>query len=432
MGDFDITPYVEAMRRAISEDAELSKRKLYARANELLPDGVPAKARTSWQEYEKKYPALAAVHGGEDLSAVIELPENQEKIGNLLSIMEQECQEAGMDPSWFTGGWFKTDNGSYRFKLPSGPTVDEIYDTLLSDIKTHAPAYKTFTRTVSPDPHMVIIPPVDLHMNKGAVRDADGNITYSTDIARQRLFDGIQGVLNKSAGVNVDAFLLTIGNDWLHTELATGATTKGTSQDTEMHWFDAFQIAKQTIIETIEMLMLIADVWVVHVPDNHAKNTDLLLADTIASHFRLSDNVHFQVGRHPRKYLMYGNCLIGLTHGEGVKEKDLPGKMALEAKEHWGQAEHRLWLTAHLHHKQRRSYDSTIGTMLEHDNAGVTVIGNAIRTQQKGKVHVEIVRTISGTDEWHQWAGYDDALNCLEAFCVHVTQGPTMRISQYF
>ena len=51
------------------------------------------------------------------------------------------------------------------------------------------------------------------------------------------------------------------------------------------------------------------------------------------------------------KYFRYGTNLIGATHGDGVKQNDLPLSMAEESTENWAKTKHRHIYTHHVHHK---------------------------------------------------------------------------------
>ena len=70
--------------------------------------------------------------------------------------------------------------------------------------------------------------------------------------------------------------------------------------------------------------------------------------------------------------------LIGFTHGL-VKAEQLPGIMATDRPEDWGQTEERVWITGHVHHLSRKEYP------------GCTV---------------ETLRTIASRDAWHAGKGY--------------------------
>ena len=51
-----------------------------------------------------------------------------------------------------------------------------------------------------------------------------------------------------------------------------------------------------------------------------------------------------------RKYVHYGNNLLGFIHGD--EAKNLEELMACEQRELWGKCEHHVWFHGHLHHRK--------------------------------------------------------------------------------
>ena len=47
-----------------------------------------------------------------------------------------------------------------------------------------------------------------------------------------RVLEGVQGLIKKAEGFDIDKVLFCIGNDILHTDNVMSSTTKGTFQDT--------------------------------------------------------------------------------------------------------------------------------------------------------------------------------------------------------
>jgi hypothetical protein len=228
---------------------------------------------------------------------------------------------------------------------------------------------------------------------------------YNNQIAVQRVKEGVQGLLDKSQGFNIDKVLFIIGNDILHIDSPKRQTTAGTPQDTDGMWYDNFLLAKQLYVEVIEMLLPLADVHVQYDPSNHDYTNGFFLADTLKTWFRLNPNVTFNTSIAHRKYFTYGTNLIGTTHGDGAKEADLPLLMAQEASKDWGNCPHRYIYTHHIHHKKSRDY---------------------------GSVCVESLRSPSGTDSWHHRNGYQFSPKAVEAFIHHPVHGQICRITHLF
>jgi hypothetical protein len=170
-------------------------------------------------------------------------------------------------------------------------------------------------------------------------------------------------------------------------------------------WYDNFLIAKQLDIEIIELLRCIAPVHVQYDPSNHDYTNGFFLADTIKSWFSKCDDVTFNVSIAHRKYFVYGENLIGSTHGDGAKAQDLPLLMAQEAAKDWAGCKHRYFYTHHMHHKISKDY---------------------------GSVCVETLRSPSGTDSWHHRNGYQWAPKAIEAFIHNPIHGQVCRITHLF
>jgi glycogen debranching enzyme len=64
------------------------------------------------------------------------------------------------------------------------------------------------------------------------------------------------------------------------------------------------------------------------------------------------DNVHVNQDAYPRKYIEFGNTLLGLGHGDKEKKETLTGLMPIEAKEAWGRTKYHEYHVAHLHSEQ--------------------------------------------------------------------------------
>jgi hypothetical protein len=207
-------------------------------------------------------------------------------------------------------------------------------------------------------------------------------------IAIENAKKGVCGILEKSSGFPIDKVLFVIGNDVLHTDNAISTTTKGTPQDTQLMWYDAFVIARQLYVGIIEALMELAPVHVVHNVSNHDYVSGFMLADSISCYFHNQQQVTFDVDMRHRKYFMYGNSLIGLSHGDGAKMEQLPLLMANEVPYDWAQTKYRYIYLHHVHHKNMWKFNSA------KDYQGVTV---------------EYMRSPSGADSWHSRNGYQHA-----------------------
>jgi hypothetical protein len=324
------------------------------------------------------------------------LNKNQDKF-------EKYCSEVGIDPSKVTNYWHKGKHYSIHTR-PNQFSYDELRDEVIKQMQKYSPSYPVVKRTPTKDPHLLVIDPCDVHIGKLAKAMESGE-EYNSEIAVQRVREGVQGILDKSSGFNIDKILFVAGNDILHIDTPNRRTTNGTPQDTDGMWYENFLKAKDLYVEIIEKLIQVADVHFVFNPSNHDYMSGFFLADTISSWFKNCKNVTFDVSISHRKYFPYHSNLIGTTHGDGAKHQDLPLLMAQEAKENWGLTKHKYIYTHHLHHKTSKEY------------MGVTV---------------ETMRSPSGTDSWHHKNGYQHAAKAIEGFIHHPSYGQISRITHIF
>jgi hypothetical protein len=280
---------------------------------------------------------------------------------------------------------------------------EDLHNAFLNDLKSYSPKYDTYKRKKLKDAHLLVIDPADIHIGKLCSAFEVGE-AYNNQIAVQRVLNGVNGILDKVGGLNIDKILFVIGNDILHIDNPKRLTTSGTPQDTDGMWHSNFLIAKQLYVDIIEKLMCVADVEVVFNPSNHDYTNGFFLAQVIETHFRNCNNVNFDCSIAHRKYFTYGDNLIGTSHGDGAKQIDLPMLMAHESKD-WINCKHKYFYIHHFHHKISKDYMS---------------------------VCVEALRSPSGTDSWHHRNGYEHAPKAVEGFVHHKKHGQIMRITNLF
>lgn len=318
------------------------------------------------------------------------------------SALIAECEANGLPAGDVSQYWYKSENFSIQVK-PNTKTYFDIRDELLTEMREYSPKYPKITYPKIKDGHLLVIDPADVHIGKLSVSFETGE-EYNNQIAVQRVREGVNGILQKAKGFNVDQILLIIGNDILHIDTPKRTTTSGTPQDTDGMWYEAFLLAKSIYVQVIETLIQIAPVHVQYDPSNHDYTNGFFLADTLTSWFANSKSVTFNTSIAHRKYYAYGSNLIGTTHGDGAKESDLPLLMAHEAKQ-WSDCKHRYFYTHHIHHKKSRDYMG---------------------------VCVESLRSPSGTDSWHHRNGYVFAPKAIEGFIHHKESGQIARITHIF
>ena len=322
-----------------------------------------------------------------------------------LNAIYQESLSIGVPVEDIKHGWLKNDKSSMFFTNPlyKKKEEDKFYNELIKDLQKFSPVFPEIKRTASKEGHLLVIDPADIHVGKLA-RAFETGEDYNSQIAVKRVLEGVQGILDKTSGFNIDQILFVGGNDILHIDTPKRMTTSGTPQDTDGMWYDNFLIAKQLYIDVLTMLLPIANVHFVFNPSNHDYTNGFFLADVIKTYFKDCKNITFDCSIAHRKYYSYFNNLIGTTHGDGAKQSDLPLLMAHESTD-WSTCKHRYIYTHHVHHKTAK------------DHIGVTI---------------ESLRSPSASDSWHSRNGYTGVPKAIEGFLHHKEFGQISRITHIF
>ena len=309
---------------------------------------------------------------------------------------------------------WQSASGEFRFSIVTKEDITanetDILKTVSSFIENHSPHYPSIKRKIKLNNHLLVINPADIHIGKYAnhLETGDG---YNVEIACERVLEGLQGLIDKSKGFEVDRVLFCVGNDILHIDNVYNTTTAGTNQDVDGKWWEHFEIALALYVKCVEILREIAPVDVIHSMSNHDYQSGFHLAHALKSWFRNDSEITFDISVAHRKYYKYGKNLIGLEHGDGAKMANLPLTMAQEQPLLWSETTHRYWYLHHLHHKVKHKW------LDAKDFIGVTV---------------EYMRSPSGTDSWHSRKGYVGVPRAVEGFLHEKDSGQVARLVHYF
>ena len=317
-----------------------------------------------------------------------------------------ECESVGIDPKKVNHYWYKGKNYSINVKEDKEQlSYDDFKEDFRDFVSTLKPKHISIKRTASDeDAHCLLIDPADIHINKVCSAFETGT-SYDSQIAVQRVKDGVSSIIRKSKGFNIDKIILIVGNDVLNTDTLNNTTSKGTGQDTHLKWFDAFKMAKKLYIDVIDTLVQIADLEIVYNTSNHDQMSGFFLMDSLLSWYNSHKNITFDSSPAHRKYTTYGKNLIGTTHGDGAKADKLPLLMVHEASEHWHYCKHRYIFTHHVHHKTSKDVMS---------------------------VQLESLRSPSPADSWHHSKGFEHSPLAIEGFLFHKEYGQVARLTTIF
>ena len=321
--------------------------------------------------------------------------------------IKKAAQESGVNIEDVKHGWLKSDNASLFFSNPAFKTqedkeLDQLKNNLLNFFETKSETVNKFHKRKGK--HLLLIDPADVHIGKLATSFETGD-EYNSQIAVQRVLEGVDGILRNAKGFDIEEIILVGGNDILHIDTPKRTTTSGTPQDTDGMWYDNFIIACKLYQDIIKKLTKTAPVRFIYNPSNHDYTNGFFLAQLIEAYFSKNKNVTFDVSISHRKYYKYGVNLIASTHGDGAKIDNLGSLMAHEVPKMWSETKYRYFYTHHLHHKTGK------------DLIGCTV---------------EALRSPSGTDSWHHRNGYTGSLKAVEGYIHHKEHGQIARLTHLF
>jgi hypothetical protein len=207
-------------------------------------------------------------------------------------------------------------------------------------------------------------------------QDAGGD--FDLDIA-ERLTCAAVDRLVASAPEGSTGLLLNLG-DMFHADNQRNQTQSGHQLDVDGRWAKVQQVGLRAKIHCIRRMLEKHSAVIVRInKGNHDGHSSYALALMLSCYFH--DDPRVQVDLSPGLcwYYQFGQVLIGSTHGDTLKGKDMGAVMAADMPKQWGETTHRYWYVGHIHHKDVKEYPGVI---------------------------VEYVRTIAARDAWHQGMGY--------------------------
>lgn len=261
--------------------------------------------------------------------------------------------------------------------------IEEFYENLVNTYSS--PIVKNTHRDNGG--YLLEIPIVDLHLGKLSMSE-DVAEPYNFEIAKERFNFIIDDVINNTSGQNIEKIIFPIGQDFFNTDNNSGTTTGGTQQSNDLAASTLFEKGITLLIDGISKLSKIAPVEVFCVNGNHDFLTSYHAICTLWAYFHNNEDVTVDKGTSPRKYVEFGKCLIGYSHGDKEKGR-IDGIMQIEAREAWGRTLFHEFHLGHLHSEQ---------------------------TTEKNGIIIRNLSSVTGTDQWHHTSGYVGSLKKSQSF----------------
>lgn len=224
---------------------------------------------------------------------------------------------------------------------------------------------------------LTVIPMGDPHFGLYAwAKDAGDD--FDLDIAEKLTCGAIDRLIASSPNTHT-ALLLNLG-DMFHADNQKNVTNSGHQLDVDGRWAKVQQIGLRAIIYCLQRLLEKHQKVVFRInKGNHDGHSSYALALMISCYFHNEPRMEVDLSPAVSWYYSFGKVLIGSTHGDTVKGKDMMSIMASDIPEDWGRSKYRYWYVGHVHHRDVKEYQGGV---------------------------VEYFRTLAARDAWHQGQGY--------------------------
>lgn len=196
----------------------------------------------------------------------------------------------------------------------------------------------------------LVLSPYDLHYGKygWALETFDG---YDRKQAESLLIQKTQELVDEHLkNYNLEKIIVPIGSDFFHVD-HENMTFNGTPQDidgtiNQIIWEGSF-----LMVTFLDILRQITNVEIVMAPGNHDQTVNTFLLLFLYAWYNDSRDVEVHKSLRMRQYLLYGNTLLGFTHGDRIKHQDLKERMPAEVPDYWAQSKFRAFFTGHRHYE---------------------------------------------------------------------------------
>lgn len=252
----------------------------------------------------------------------------------------------------------------------------EFVNDLIAPIKGKAP--KIAEPEHSNADLLAVYPMGDPHFGMYAWAEEAGD-DFDTHIAENLTCAAIDRLI-ASAPTAETAIILPLG-DLIHADNTTSRTpASGATLDVDTRWAKVMQIGLRAMIYAIKQALAKHKKVIVRiVKGNHDPHASIGIALAIDAYFHGNERVTVDLNPSAHWYYKFGSVLIGSTHGDTTKEKDLLGVMATDRAKDWGDTTKRYWYCGHIHHVAKKEYPGVL---------------------------VEYFRTLAPKDAWHAGQGY--------------------------
>lgn len=253
------------------------------------------------------------------------------------------------------GQWVKT-------RLDESQVEQAIRDFVASIIAEA----KGSSRIIPPPKHvdedlLAVYPMGDPHFGMYAWK-AEAGQDFDTEIAESVTTAAIDRLVASAPAAHT-AIFLPLG-DLMHADDTKNRTPQsGNVLDVDTRHRRVMMIAMKAMKHAIYRLLEKHKTVIARfVEGNHDPHAAFAISLALAEHFSNNPRVTIDLSPSLFWYFRFGRVLIGATHGDKAKGKDLLGVMASDRPEDWGQTKFRYFYHGHLHERGEKEMP---GLMIE-------------------------------------------------------------------
>lgn len=195
---------------------------------------------------------------------------------------------------------------------------------------------------------MPVVPFGDPHFGLYCWADEVGN-DFDLSIAQRDLCGAVDYLVAQS--MPAERFVIANLGDFFHADNLEGKTSRsGHVLDMDTRLPKVIRVGVAAMRQCIESaLTRHKTVEVVNAIGNHDDVLSMAMSIMLANVYEKEPRVIVHDAPTRRHYIRHGKVLLGITHGNLTKDRDLPGIMATEKPEDWGQTKFRYFYRGHHH-----------------------------------------------------------------------------------
>lgn len=226
---------------------------------------------------------------------------------------------------------------------------------------------------------LAVYPIGDHHFGLYAWAEETGDADHTLYRGEAILNDAMQKLVTLAPPAKT-ALIMNLG-DFIHADNAFNETAQSKNKlDVDTRWAKVLRIAIKALVNLVNSALKKHEtVHIINEIGNHDDHSAIMLSLALDLYFANEPRVVVDTSPQYFHWFRFGQCLIGSTHGNNQKMSDLPGIMAHDRKEDWGQTTFRYFYVGHVHHTQVKEFPGVL---------------------------VESFRVLSPNDSWHAKKGY--------------------------